>query len=119
MNNPKIPSRSSIVARAGGWMLVTLTAVALLSAHCNASTLEGDRCNPALSHNECAGDPTIQCVTPPNCVDSFCCGPSSTSPNCQACPVTTDGGDDGGGGTGDDGGGETGPEGAAGDAAPE
>lgn len=66
---------------------LVLSAVALtLLAHCYPSTSEGDRCNPALSHDECDNAPTVQCVTPPNCLESYCCAPSSTAPSCQACP---------------------------------
>jgi hypothetical protein len=66
---------------------LVLSVVALtVLAHCYPSTAEGDRCNPALSHDECENAPTVQCVTPANCAESYCCGPSSTSANCQACP---------------------------------
>lgn len=67
------------------------------------NTSEGDRCNPALSHDECSGDPTIQCVQvnasgsplpdggPAPCNgEAYCCAvdsnnlPTSPEANCQA-----------------------------------
>jgi hypothetical protein len=92
--------------------------IALLSAHCYPSVSEGERCNPYLSHNECAGDPGISCVVPsPSCSVAYCCGPSSTSDNCLGkapdCVMPEAGAD------GDDGGGEAGSEASAPDAASE
>ena len=58
-----------------------------LLVRCAPAIAEGERCDPALSHNECAGDPTVQCTTPNNCLESYCCSPTSTSPNCQSCPA--------------------------------
>lgn len=76
--------------------LAVLSLVGLFSAHCQPSVDEGERCNPSLSHNECAGDPAIQCTVPTNCVVAYCCGPKSTSPNCQACAAGDGGTDEGG-----------------------
>jgi hypothetical protein len=72
--------------------LAGLLAVAL---SCMPATPEGSRCNPSLSHNECENDPVVQCTTPPSCLESYCCGPSSKQQVCQACPASSDGGDDG------------------------
>jgi hypothetical protein len=46
----------------------------VLSAGC--SQVEGSRCNPALSHDECDNAPTTQCVQPtaPACNgEAYCC----------------------------------------------
>ncbi len=56
---------------------------ALFVACAGSGVTEGDRCNPALSHNEC--DDGLSCVTPTDCAESYCCPTSGTSsqPNCN------------------------------------
>jgi hypothetical protein len=73
-----------LTARLGGFASAALL---LISVHCYVSVSEGDRCNIGLSHDECSNAPGIQCMTPPGCVVAYCCGPNSTSPNCQPCPT--------------------------------
>jgi hypothetical protein len=76
--------RSTIVASAAA----ALTLV--LSSGC--SQVEGSRCNPALSHDECDNAPTVQCVQPPAPAcngEAYCCtvdsngNITSSDPNCQ------------------------------------
>jgi hypothetical protein len=66
---------------------------------CYPPIAEGQRCNSALSFDECDNAPTVQCVMPPNCLEAYCCSPTSTAASCQACPAAS--GDDAS--TGDDG----------------
>jgi len=92
-----------------GVLLVGAVMLALFSANCYPAVSESERCNPYLSHNECAGDPDIQCVVPDaaqanaTCSVAFCCGPKSTSDNCLGkasdciAPDSGAAGDDGGG----------------------
>jgi hypothetical protein len=54
----------------------------IVLTHCDPGTAEGDRCDPTLSHDECSNAPTVQCVTPVDCPESYCCSPDSTAPNC-------------------------------------
>lgn len=83
----------------------------VLSAGC--SQVEGSRCNPALSHDECDNAPTVQCVQPMAAAcngEAYCCTVDSTGAitdktdtNCLfliACSGqgSTPSGDDGGGG---------------------
>ena len=62
----------------------------LLSAGC--SQVEGSRCNPALSHDECDNAPSVQCVAPTAAAcygEAYCCAVdsngkiTSTELNCQ------------------------------------
>ncbi len=58
---------------------------------------EGDRCNPALSHDECGGT-RLTCQQPATCVESFCCpnpASASTNPYCNGtlCAVVDAGPD--------------------------
>ena len=106
------------------WLLLVLAVVglaasvaallcALVGAGC--SQVEGSRCNPALSHDECDNGPTVQCVSPmaAQCFgEAYCCTvddkgniTDATDPNCQfliqcqaASAASAGGGDDGGGG---------------------
>lgn len=67
-------------------LLTGLAAALLVSGLACGHGNEGDRCNPDLSsgHDECGGG--LQCTTPPECPESYCCPKSGTSndPNCQA-----------------------------------
>jgi hypothetical protein len=50
---------------------------------------EGDRCNPALSHNDCNGG--LTCQQPATCAESYCCptpASASSNPFCNgsSCP---------------------------------
>ncbi len=109
--------------RCGIVLLALPMACLVLSAGCTA-TADGDRCNPLLSHDECANSPTEQCTWIPSTNEgttpayacaaglAFCCAHdangtiTSTSTNCQflaQCQRATycqtqepDAGDDGG-----------------------
>ncbi len=79
--NTSTPDKRSI-GRFGFSLLTLLASLALLGAGCQQSA-EGDRCNPALSHNDCNAG--LVCTIPAFCVENYCCpvsGPS-TSPFCQ------------------------------------
>jgi hypothetical protein len=71
------------VLRSASLLLVATVLGLVLSAGC--SQAEGSACNPALSHNECDNDPTIQCVQPsltmyPNCFgNAYCCNATYAS----------------------------------------
>ncbi len=84
----------------------TLTILSFLLSMGGCSQVEGSRCDPALSHDECDNAPTVQCVTPSGQGNSYCCtvtagattGQSnpgvlnggtidSTDPNCQSVPA--------------------------------
>src|SRR5580693_2431035 len=66
---------SSLVAIA----LVTLV-VTFGVGGCN-NGIEGERCNPDLTHNPCNSG--LTCTQPLNCPESYCCSPNSTDPYCQ------------------------------------
>jgi hypothetical protein len=71
-------------------LALAVLAVAAISNGCVGGA-EGDRCNPALSHDECGGA-RLTCQQPATCVESFCCpnpASSSTNPYCNGtlCPV--------------------------------
>jgi hypothetical protein len=89
--------------------LAALLLALAFSAGC--SQVEGSRCNPALSHDECDNAPTTQCVAPaaPACNgEAYCCTVDSngtitdtTDLNCAfliACQGGGMPGADGGGG---------------------
>jgi hypothetical protein len=97
------PVGTALVALAGTLVLVGVFG-------CN-NGLEGDRCNPDLSHNPCNAG--LTCTQPVNCPENYCCpasGPYSSTfcePGCAGgqasicaaggdadCP--TEGGEDGG-----------------------
>ncbi|HLK35794.1 MAG TPA: hypothetical protein VKU41_03505 [Polyangiaceae bacterium] len=69
----------------------TLGLVGVVAAT-GCSQVEGSRCNPALSHDECDNAPAVQCVQPaaPACNgEAYCCAVdsngniTSTESNCQ------------------------------------
>jgi hypothetical protein len=51
----------------------SVTALTLLLSTGGCSQVDGSRCNPYLSHDECDNAPTVQCVTPAGTGDSYCC----------------------------------------------
>jgi len=81
-------------------IVVAVASVVVLPMGCS-NTAEGDPCDIALSHDECAGQPTAVCTIPTNCAgpvptdgswydpratgNAYCCSPNSTAPNCQPC----------------------------------
>jgi hypothetical protein len=81
------------------WMRTGIIALVLaapcLSLSAGCSQVEGSRCNPDLSHDECDNSPTVQCYQPsltmyPACNgEAYCCvlgangAITSTEPNCQ------------------------------------
>ena len=67
-------------------MAAIVVSLAFLTG-CPPPVAEGERCDPALSHDECDNAPTVQCVIPTNCLESYCCSTTSTQANCQACPA--------------------------------
>lgn len=101
MELENVGCRASILARAGA--LVFLTALALaLAGGCDGGR-EGERCNPALSHDECGVG--LSCQQPGACAENYCCpaaAATSTNPYCNGagCPPASavDGGGDAGGG---------------------
>jgi hypothetical protein len=70
------------IGRVGFSLLAIFAGLALLGAGCQQSA-EGDRCNPALSHNDCNAG--LVCTIPTYCVENYCCPVSGpiTSPFCQ------------------------------------
>jgi hypothetical protein len=70
--------------------VVSLAAVlVLVNSGCDGGR-EGERCNPALSHNDC--DNGLTCQQPSTCAENYCCPADptkSTSPYCNgaACPA--------------------------------
>jgi hypothetical protein len=101
------------------WVLVGSVLCTILSAGC--SQIEGSRCNPVLTHDECDNAPAVQCVQINSAAcagEAYCCKATmnadgtwditSTDPNCvylmQGCPggflyvppeAGTEAGDDG------------------------
>jgi hypothetical protein len=65
-------------------ILVPLTLLAVL-VRCYPGVAEGDRCNPSLSFDECDNAPTVACAPPTNCLEAYCCSPTSKEQNCQPC----------------------------------
>jgi hypothetical protein len=65
-----------------GWSLVAILAGALTVTGCEQGA-EGDRCNPALSHDDC--NDGLVCTIPAYCVENYCCPATGTSGNpfCQ------------------------------------
>jgi hypothetical protein len=99
--------RVSLLARAVA--LVALGSILVPLANGCDGGREGERCNPALSHNDC--DDGLTCQQPATCAENYCC-PSdptkSTSPYCNGagCPAVdagAGGGVDAGGSDGDSG----------------
>jgi len=76
----------SFWVRFGGVGLVAGLFLAISAGGCS-NTADGDRCDPVLSHDECANGPTSVCMVPTNCADAFCCKAdgTSTEANCQPC----------------------------------
>jgi hypothetical protein len=72
---------SPLLSRIGSALIVLVSATALATG-CNQGA-EGDRCNPALSHDECGSG--LQCTQPVDCPENYCCPASGTSSNpyCQ------------------------------------
>jgi hypothetical protein len=78
-NEKAMKSRSNVSSwvRSCSFTLLAIVLALFLSAGC--SQAEGSACNPALSHNECDNDPTVQCLQPsttmyPNCFgNAYCC----------------------------------------------
>lgn len=72
-------------------MLAVASAVATVTAACaeGGGGGEGDRCNPALSHNECNGDLTCQIPADPatgaTCGESYCCPTPATASGNDYC----------------------------------
>jgi len=113
--------------RIGSFAAVTTALSVALSAGCTNNTAEGDPCDIALSHDECAGAPTAQCIIPMNCQgpiptdgswydpratgNAFCCSPNSTAAACQPCMTAPPG--EGGAGGEDGGASEAAPAEAA------
>jgi hypothetical protein len=97
--------RLSSLIRIGTFGVVATALSVVLSTGCD-NTAEGDPCDIALSHDECANGPTAQCIVPAGCTtgNAYCCSPNSTASNCQPC-TTPDAGDDGGDDSSSDGGG--------------
>ncbi|HEY8087619.1 MAG TPA: hypothetical protein VIF09_07240 [Polyangiaceae bacterium] len=64
-------------------LAVLLGLVAVGSAGGCKIGLEGERCNPSLSHDECGSG--LSCQQPPDCPETYCCptSGSSSAPNCQ------------------------------------
>jgi hypothetical protein len=102
--------RFSWVHFAAVCLAATALGVIVFSTGCD-NTAEGDRCNIALSHDECSGAPTAQCVVPTGCVVACCCSVdnsgniTSKAASCQPCPAGDDGGSAEASGGGPDGGG--------------
>jgi hypothetical protein len=89
--------------RIGSFVAVATALSVALSTGCVSNTAEGDPCDIALSHDECAGGPTVACVIPTNCQgplpadgtgdprdtgNAYCCSPTSTLAVCQPCMTT-------------------------------
>lgn len=64
-------------------ILIVMSAGVAIALGC-AQGFEGDRCNPALSHDECNSG--LSCQQPVNCPESYCCptNASSSNPYCQS-----------------------------------
>jgi hypothetical protein len=118
MKAPKIASHWARITVAGSFAAL----VGLVLAGGGCSQVEGSRCNPALSHDECDSAPTTQCVAPTAAAcngEAYCCTVDSngnitdtTDLNCQfliACQQASAAES----GTGDDGGDATTMEAAA------
>jgi len=103
------PMSVSTWVRIGSSVAAAAALSVALSTACANNTAEGDPCDMFLSHDECAGAPTAQCIIPMNCQgplpadgtgdprdtgNAYCCSPNSTAPACQPCalPGTTEAG---------------------------
>jgi hypothetical protein len=60
-----------------GAVAFSATALSLLLSAGACSQVDGSRCNPYLSHDECDNAPAVQCVTPAGQGNSYCCMVSS------------------------------------------
>ncbi len=60
-----------------------LAVIAVLFGACTTS--EGERCNPSLSHDECASN--LACTVPTNCGYALCCPKDAPerAPACAPC----------------------------------
>jgi hypothetical protein len=56
-----------------GAVALSLTGLSLLLSTGACSQVDGSRCDPDLSHDECDNSPTVQCVTPAGTGNSYCC----------------------------------------------
>lgn len=73
-------------------LVSTLAAIAA-SAFASCTTSEGERCNPSLSHDECASN--LTCTVPAGCGYAVCC-PKEAPDRAAACaPCAIDGGEEG------------------------
>jgi len=93
MKTASTETRVALFARAPLLLAIASALVVLLNG-CDGGR-EGERCNPALSHNDC--DDGLTCQQPSTCAENYCCpvDPSkSFNPYCNgaACP-TVDAGD--------------------------
>jgi hypothetical protein len=100
-----------------GLLVVLVSTTLVLASSACDNTANGDRCDPFLSHDECANAPTYQCVPSPSSAaattacngEAYCCAVdpvtgnvTSTEFNClyvAQCIAGTSadgGGDDGG-----------------------
>jgi len=99
MKSTFIGNRISLAARAASFVALAGMIVALGNG-CDGGR-EGERCNPALSHNDC--DNGLTCQQPSTCAENYCCPAdptTSTNPYCNgaACPAVDAGPVDAGGG---------------------
>jgi hypothetical protein len=56
-----------------GAVAFSIAALSILLATGACSQVDGSRCDPALSHDECDDAPAVQCVTPAGGGNSYCC----------------------------------------------
>ncbi len=71
--------------------LVSTLAALAAPAFTSCTTTEGERCNPSLSHDECASN--LTCTTPTNCGYAVCCPTEAPERAAGCAPCATDGGD--------------------------
>jgi hypothetical protein len=79
-----ILTHRSFFARSVAALLALGAGLVVAGSGCNVSLNEGDRCNAALSHNECSDG--LSCTQPAYCPETYCCPVNGTSSNpfCQA-----------------------------------
>src|SRR5580700_3299490 len=69
-----------------GAVALSLTGLSLLLSTGACSQVDGSRCDPALSHDECDNSPAVQCVTPAGQGNSYCCTVSAGAESSSGDP---------------------------------
>src|SRR5580704_7457355 len=69
-----------------GAVALSLTGLSLLLSTGACSQVDGSRCDPYLSHDECDNSPTVQCVTPAGQGNSYCCTVSAGAESSSGDP---------------------------------